>query len=73
MWTAADIPDQSGKTVVVTGGNSGIGYEAALQLAGKGAHVILACRDPERGRAAAASLDSWSAPSAALLVHPSRR
>ena len=35
-WTADDIPPQSGKTVVVTGGNSGIGYEAARQLAAKG-------------------------------------
>ena len=61
MWTANDIPDQSGKTIVVTGGNSGIGYEAALQLAGKGARVILACRDPERGRAAAAGIKEKSA------------
>ena len=48
VWTAEDIPDLSGKTIVVTGGNSGIGYEAALRLAGKGAEVILACRDPRK-------------------------
>jgi len=48
VWTAADIPDLSGKTFIVTGGNSGIGYEAALQLAGKGAEVVLACRDPRK-------------------------
>jgi len=47
-WTAEEIPDLTGKTIIVTGGNSGIGYEAALQLAGKRANVVLACRDPGR-------------------------
>jgi len=51
-WTANDIPSQAGKTIVITGANSGIGYEAALQLASKGAHVVLACRDQAKGRAA---------------------
>jgi NAD(P)-dependent dehydrogenase (short-subunit alcohol dehydrogenase family) len=51
-WTANDIPPQAGKTIVITGANSGIGYEAALQLAGKGAHVVLACRDRARGQGA---------------------
>ncbi|MEI7847863.1 MAG: oxidoreductase [Chloroflexota bacterium] len=52
-WTQNDIPDQQGRLVVVTGGNSGIGYEAALALAGKNAQVILAVRSTEKGEAAA--------------------
>jgi hypothetical protein len=51
-WTADDVPDLSGKTIVVTGGNSGIGYEAALVLAAKGARVVLACRDLAKARSA---------------------
>jgi NAD(P)-dependent dehydrogenase (short-subunit alcohol dehydrogenase family) len=48
-WSESDIPDQSGRVVVVTGANSGIGFEATRALAAKGARVVLACRDPERG------------------------
>jgi NAD(P)-dependent dehydrogenase (short-subunit alcohol dehydrogenase family) len=55
-WTAEEVPDLSGKTIVVTGGNSGIGYEAALVLAGRRAHVVLACRDLEKARAAIAAI-----------------
>ena len=56
QWTTNDIPNQSGKVAVVTGGNSGIGYEAALALAGKGAHVILAVRSAEKGQAAVTAI-----------------
>jgi NAD(P)-dependent dehydrogenase (short-subunit alcohol dehydrogenase family) len=51
-WTAADIPDLTGRRAVVTGANSGIGYHAALELARHGARVVLAARDPGRGAAA---------------------
>ena len=51
-WSAADVPDQSGRVAIVTGGNSGIGFEAAAALAAKGAHVLLACRDAGKAKAA---------------------
>nr|WP_062335067.1 oxidoreductase [Herbidospora sakaeratensis] len=57
-WTASNIPDQTGRTAVVTGANTGLGYETARLLAEKGATVILACRDPEKARRAAARLGS---------------
>jgi NAD(P)-dependent dehydrogenase (short-subunit alcohol dehydrogenase family) len=51
-WTANDIPDQSGRTVIVTGANSGLGFVTSRELARHGAHVIMTARDPTKGRAA---------------------
>ncbi len=66
-WTSDDIPDLSGKTIVVTGGNSAIGYEAALEFARKRAKVILACRDLGKARTAAAQIVA-SSPTADVEV-----
>jgi NAD(P)-dependent dehydrogenase (short-subunit alcohol dehydrogenase family) len=68
-WTAADLPDQHGRMALVTGANSGIGFYQALELARKGAHVLLASRNADRGRAARAAV--WQqVPKASLeLVH----
>ena len=51
-WTADDVPDQSGRTALVTGANTGIGYETARVLAERGARVLLGCRVAERAQAA---------------------
>lgn len=60
-WTAADIPDQAGRIAVVTGANTGLGYEIARMLAARGAHVVLACRDVDKARRAAESIAAGSA------------
>ncbi len=51
-WTTTNIPDQSGKVAIITGANSGLGYETTLALAAKNAKVIMACRNPQKAQAA---------------------
>ena len=55
-WSTADIPDLRGRSAIVTGANSGIGRAAAAALAGAGARVVLAVRDVEKGKTAAAAM-----------------
>ena len=58
QWTAAAMPSQAGKTILVTGANSGIGYQAALELARHGAHVLLGCRSQAKGQDALGRLQA---------------
>ena len=55
-WTADDIGDLSGRTVIVTGANSGLGLETSAALAAHGAHVVMASRSPDRLEAAVAEV-----------------
>jgi NAD(P)-dependent dehydrogenase (short-subunit alcohol dehydrogenase family) len=55
-WTLADVPSQVGKRFLITGGNSGVGYYAAVELARRGAVVVLACRDKAKAEAAVSQL-----------------
>jgi NAD(P)-dependent dehydrogenase (short-subunit alcohol dehydrogenase family) len=55
-WTTADIPDQTGRAVVITGANSGLGAATAGALAAAGASVVLACRNTDKGTRAAAAM-----------------
>jgi NAD(P)-dependent dehydrogenase (short-subunit alcohol dehydrogenase family) len=68
-WTTANIPDQTGKTAIITGGNSGIGYYAALELARKGATVVLACRSVARAQEAVQRIQA-AVPNADVTAEP---
>jgi len=69
VWTADDIPNLNGKVIIVTGANSGIGYEAAKQFARKGAQTILACRSIDKAQAAATQIQT-EFPDASVEVMP---
>jgi NAD(P)-dependent dehydrogenase (short-subunit alcohol dehydrogenase family) len=68
-WKAIDIPDQSGKTAIVTGGNGGLGLATSLQLAAHGAHVVIAARNLDKAEAARRKIAS-AVPAASVEVVP---
>jgi NAD(P)-dependent dehydrogenase (short-subunit alcohol dehydrogenase family) len=68
-WSAADIPDQSGRVAVVTGANGGLGLEVARELARRGALVVLAARDQAKAASARASIRA-EVPDASLELQP---
>lgn len=59
QWTAADIPDQTDRVAIITGANTGVGFETASALAGHGARVVLAVRNLDKGKAAWSSERHW--------------
>ena len=66
-WTTANIPDQTGRTAVITGANTGLGYETAAALAAKGADVVLAVRNLDKGTEAARRIEQGT-PGAQVTV-----
>ena len=68
-WTTDQIPDQTGRVAVVTGANSGLGYETALALARKGAQVVMGCRNAAKSEAAVQAIRA-AAPGALLTPLP---
>lgn len=67
-WTEADIPDQTGRIAIITGANTGLGFDTARALAAHGAHVALAVRDVAKGAAAAGRITE-AVPKADVTVH----
>lgn len=68
-WTTTNTPDLTGKVIIVTGANSGIGYEAAREFARKGAQTILACRSVDKAQAALAEIKA-EIPNASAEIMP---
>ncbi len=66
-WTIEDIPDLTGKTILVTGGNSGLGFEAVKVFSLKSAHVVMACRSVNKGEVAKKQIIDFN-PKADILV-----
>lgn len=67
-WAEVDVPDQAGRVVVITGANTGLGFDTARVLADRGAHVAMAVRDTTKGDTAAAKITA-AVPRADVKVH----
>jgi NAD(P)-dependent dehydrogenase (short-subunit alcohol dehydrogenase family) len=67
-WTTDNVPDQTGKVAIVTGANSGIGFENALELAQKGATVVMACRSLPKAEAAAQQIRQTDPPGEVVVM-----
>lgn len=65
-WTAEQIPSQAGRRVLITGANSGIGFETALELARNGAEIVLPARSRQKAEEAAARIHA-SVPAASVI------
>jgi NAD(P)-dependent dehydrogenase (short-subunit alcohol dehydrogenase family) len=68
-WQARQLAEQTGRTFVITGANSGIGLEAARDLVGRGGHVVLAVRDLDRGEQARSAISGPGAKGSAVVRH----
>jgi NAD(P)-dependent dehydrogenase (short-subunit alcohol dehydrogenase family) len=66
-WTTSDVPSQAGRVAIITGSNTGVGFEAAAALADRGAHVVLAVRNLDKGHDAKARITGRS-PNAVVAV-----
>ena len=60
LWSASQLPDLKGRVAIVTGSDTGIGYEAAHELAKHGAHVIVATRDEKKGTECAHQIQAYA-------------